>query len=322
LLTMLLHFGSIATPQVLLLVCGLAAVCAPCAYFVWYTINVHVLSISMLMLAFINILLATTLERGSRQTFLSYRVADFYVRERERAVAEQTALLERIVPVHVVPELMAWMQQELAPEESIVQVVPAAAIAFVRMFAPPEVPNMNGEAQDATHSWLVGAHEKVDDTLRPFTAFLKIKTIGDCFLLAGPFGEAAARSDVGVARAAMELLEAITLLKGQGMELQAGLHVGDAVAAVLGTSKLAFDVFGDSVNVASRAMSTARPRTVCCTAPFRAVINALPDAGAGDDARQWGGLTTFSAAVERTAKGKGAMTVYEVTTLPSSRTER
>ena len=84
-------------------------------------------------------------------------------------------------------------------------------------------------------------------------------------------------SDAVVNEAAVALLRVVMSLR-QTVPLRAGLHVGPVVAAVLGTSRLAFDVFGDAVNVASRCMSTADgPNTVTLSLPFvHRLVTAAP----------------------------------------------
>jgi len=91
---------------------------------------------------------------------------------------------------------------------------------------------------------------------------VKIKTVGDAVMLAGPFGAAAA-ADGAVVNAVEALCRLICLLTddgaaGEAQTISVGVHVGPVVAAVLGTTRLGFDVFGDTVNTASRATSSPR----------------------------------------------------------------
>jgi len=86
----------------------------------------------------------------------------------------------------------------------------------------------------------------------------KIKTIGDAYMAAAglrsqdadPCGAAAA---VGLAM--MRAVEAT----GGAWRMRVGIHLGPVVAGVIGRRKFAYDLWGDSVNVASRLEATAQP---------------------------------------------------------------
>jgi adenylate cyclase len=91
----------------------------------------------------------------------------------------------------------------------------------------------------------------------------KIKTVGDAYLaiagLDGGAGHAAA-----VAEAALQMVEQIEArpLSGADWRIRIGLHGGPAVAGVIGTAKFAYDVWGDTVNVAARLEGTSEPNRI------------------------------------------------------------
>ena len=47
-----------------------------------------------------------------------------------------------------------------------------------------------------------------------------------------------------------------------GWQVRIGVHAGPIIAGVVGTSKFAYDVWGDTVNVASRLETAAQPGTI------------------------------------------------------------
>ena len=55
-----------------------------------------------------------------------------------------------------------------------------------------------------------------------------------------------------------------------GVQFRIGMHTGPVVAGVIGTKKFIYDVWGDSVNVASRMESTGEPGRIHVTGAVEA----------------------------------------------------
>ncbi len=93
----------------------------------------------------------------------------------------------------------------------------------------------------------------------------KIKTIGDAYMLVG--GAPTARPDHAeiVADMAIEMLEEIHLLNEKNHEyfkIRVGIHTGPIVAGIIGKKKFIYDLWGDTVNIASRMESQGIPDRV------------------------------------------------------------
>lgn len=84
----------------------------------------------------------------------------------------------------------------------------------------------------------------------------KIKTIGDAYMAVLPSGI------VPLCRLALDMrtaLDQYNRSNGTELSLRIGIHAGPAVAGVLGIQRFLYDVWGDTVNVASRLESTGSP---------------------------------------------------------------
>lgn len=90
----------------------------------------------------------------------------------------------------------------------------------------------------------------------------KIKTMGDCYMCAGGLPFPNKDHSVKMVQMAREFLRIVSeegYKEITGFDLRVGIHTGPVVAGVVGTKKFAYDIWGDTVNIASRMESASRP---------------------------------------------------------------
>lgn len=94
----------------------------------------------------------------------------------------------------------------------------------------------------------------------------KLKTIGDSYMCAGGLPERNPSHPVDAVLAAMEIVHAVTerssMSSQHNWSIRIGIHTGHLIAGIVGKEKFAYDIWGESVNYASRLESSSEPNRI------------------------------------------------------------
>ena len=105
----------------------------------------------------------------------------------------------------------------------------------------------------------------------------KIKTIGDCYMLVGGLPNPRDDHAHAVADTALEMVQALERInKNRDIDLamRIDIHSGPVVAGVIGKIKFTYDIWGDTVNVASRMESSGLPGKIHISEQTMAELNS------------------------------------------------
>ena len=198
--------------------------------------------------------------QDSNATLLSGLLRDL---EEERAKSQR--LLLNVLPQRIIDRLAAG-ETLIADGHEDVTVLFSDIVGFTTISSemPPSelVAELNG---------LFSGFDAICDA----TGVDKIKTVGDAYLAVGGLAGDGPAGEVAVADAALRMIGFAQERGGpDGWRIRIGIHAGPLVAGVVGSSKFAYDVWGDTVNIASRLETTSEPGRIQVSADLARRLDA------------------------------------------------
>jgi class 3 adenylate cyclase len=211
-----------------------------------------------------------TIERGMRAEFLQRRLID---RERDRS----DALLLNILPQAIIDRLKARGEaanhRRLAEAFDEVTVLFADAVGFTEQAGKTPADDLVTALDDLFSRF---------DALADRYGLEKIKTVGDAYMAVAGAPEPHpdhAEAAADMALTIIEELEDARWPSGDPILVRVGIASGPAVAGVIGQRKFAYDLWGDTVNLASRLQSQGQPGRILASESVVAHLKARYEFG-------------------------------------------
>jgi guanylate cyclase len=190
-------------------------------------------------------------------TLIGFGVISYFVRQRNFFQQQAESLILNILPKEVA-ETLKEEHRTIATQHDAASVLFADIVSFTPMAAKLS-PRQLVDLLNEVFQCFDGLVEKY--------ALEKIKTIGDCYMVAA--GVPRARSDhaAAIVQLALEMQVAVGAREfcGHRLTFRIGINSGPVVAGVIGRKKFSYDLWGDAVNLASRMESHGQGGTIQIT---------------------------------------------------------
>ena len=220
----------------------------PYAYSAQYIVDVSRVLATLYLISFgaLGCLAAYRTERFTRQLFVRGRQLE---EERQRS----DVLLSNILPLAIIEQLKESAGGRIAQSLDEVSVVFVDAV---------------GSTEQASHTTADDFAAALDDLFRTMDGLAtrhgleKIKTMGDGYLAVAGAPVASTNTAGAAVAMALDIMSATGSVRwpsGEPVRVRGGIATGPAVAGVIGTWKIAYDVWGDTVNLASRLEEHCEP---------------------------------------------------------------
>ncbi len=174
----------------------------------------------------------------------------------EQAEARTDALLHNILPETIVDQLKEH------PDTTIANELEEASVLFADIKGFVSLAKKLGPARTVA---LLNTIVRAFDELATCWGVEKIKTIGDAYMAAAGLPVPAADHADRIAGMALDMIEVtkrISKTHDVSIEIRIGIASGPVLAGVIGAKRLIYDVWGETVNLASRLENHSQPQGI------------------------------------------------------------
>lgn len=205
------------------------------------------------------------LDEQSRETELANATLQEKNLEIEKEREKTDALLLNVLPPKIAERLKAG-ESTIAERFENVSVLFADIVGFTELAAersPEEVVDILNTIFSAFD--IFSERYKLE----------KIKTIGDAYMIVGGVPNPHEHHAEAVADMALEMLQTLEILRytmKANVRVRIGISTGPVVAGIIGQKKFSYDLWGDTVNTASRMESHGEANKIHCTAEVYALL--------------------------------------------------
>ncbi|MBP5706225.1 MAG: hypothetical protein J6W76_02990, partial [Spirochaetales bacterium] len=216
------------------------------------------------------------------------------VKERTKELEEEKnrseSLLLNILPEEIASELTAHPDRTIAKKYPNVTVLFTDIVDFTKM--------SNDMSAEELVTMLNSMFSMFDERAKK-EGIEKIKTIGDAYMAASGFTQDrdndGAKKMLCFANGLLKDVQKFNETSPIKVQIRVGINSGSLVAGVIGKTKFIYDIWGDTVNVASRMESTGQPMKIHVTESTK---------------EQTAEIFNYNEKSEITVKGKGNMMTY------------
>lgn len=199
----------------------------------------------------------------------------YYIKRREHVLKERQKVLEKTVEVRTADLVLEKKKSDdlllnILPSE-VAEELKTKGSADAKQFEEVTVmfTDFKGFTQISEKLSPTELVNEIDTCFKAFDNIItnhnieKIKTIGDAYMCAGGLPVVNKTNTTDVVNAAIEIQQFMEnhsqQRKSEGkepFEIRIGIHTGPVVAGIVGVKKFAYDIWGDTVNIASRMESS------------------------------------------------------------------
>eukprot|EP00586_Coscinodiscus_wailesii_P001697 CAMPEP_0172487004 /NCGR_PEP_ID=MMETSP1066-20121228/15824_1 /TAXON_ID=671091 /ORGANISM="Coscinodiscus wailesii, Strain CCMP2513" /LENGTH=517 /DNA_ID=CAMNT_0013253325 /DNA_START=50 /DNA_END=1600 /DNA_ORIENTATION=- len=233
-------------------------------------------------------------------TTIVYFAAFLFARELEIEYARSEELLHNILPVSIAKRIKAG-------ELPIVDNLDSATILFA------DLVGFTKASAQMNPNILIGAFLR--DVFSEFDRLVerrgleKIKTIGDAYMVAAGLNGSSTENShhaveiMNIAAEMFQVMSKVNKRYDMQFEIRVGVHTGPVIAGVIGIKKFAYDVWGNTVNTASRMESHGMPGFIHLSQEMYNLVLDMPG-------------FNIACRGQSSIKGLGLMTTYLAKPIP------